>query len=258
MELYPLNLERHSNRTWNSVSDFSWSRQEQLIPVALQEATSLMMVFPLAFLLHNSEYQFLALLGLRPNENVWVGLDGRWLAPRIPSLLQHYPFHVLHGSGGQRTLGVNESGLLPEGAIGGSPLYADHKPVPELSKILEQLTQWDLERQQSREIARVLARHELLEPWELQIQGEGTVHKVDGLYRVNEKRLNETSAEALVELRNSRALLMAYCQLLSMQQVQNVARMGEAQAKAREHASQTKSAVGNPGNEHGIISFNNL
>ena len=86
-DVNPVSLERHGNRAWNKTSNFGWARQEQVVTVALQEATHLMMALPLAFLKHEGQYQFLALLGLQPGENLWVHADGRWIAPHVPGIM---------------------------------------------------------------------------------------------------------------------------------------------------------------------------
>ena len=74
--IFPVTRERHGRHAWNKAAGFGFARQEQVVPVALQEATALMMNLPLGFLLQDGKYQFMALLGLRPGENLWVGGDG--------------------------------------------------------------------------------------------------------------------------------------------------------------------------------------
>ena len=258
-DVNPVSLERHGNRAWNKTSNFGWARQEQVVTVALQEATHLMMALPLAFLKHEGQYQFLALLGLQPGENLWVHADGRWIAPHVPGIMVHYPFRLLRDTEGRNVLGVDEEGLLPPGTTDGNPLFdEDGKPVAVLATVLEQLAQGELERQQARKIAGILAEHDLLEPWELQIQYESGMRKIEGLYRVNEKKFNELPAETLVTLRSTGALLMVYSQLLSMQHIQQLGRLAEAYAKVRQRNEQAQAAAQNPGGEHGIISFANL
>lgn len=258
--IHPVSLERHGRRAWTKSKDFAWARHDQVIPVSLQEATQLMMTLPLAFLSHEGNFQFLALLGLQPSENVWVHTDGSWLAPRMPNVLQHYPFRLLRDAEGRGILGVDEAGLLAPGATGGTPLYdADNKPAAELANILESLVKADLERQHSRKIVEVLNHHGLLEPWDLRVQIGADTRKIDGLHRINEQKLNETSADVLLELRNTHALLLAYMQLLSMQQVQGLLKLTEAHAVAREQlAREQKPPKADPDDGHGIISFSNL
>lgn len=254
-DIYPVTHERYGRRAWNKAGGFGWARKEQVVPVALQEATTLMMNLPLGFLLQDGQYQFTALLGLRPGENLWVGGDARWLTPCVPAALQHYPFRLLQATDGREVLGIDESGLLPPGTEG-APLFGDDgKPVPELGSILEQLVKGDKERKLSLQIAAVLHQHGLLEPWTLQVQDEGRMRPLEGLYRVNEKKVNELPAEALLALRNGNALLMAYVQMLSMQHIHQLGRMLEAMAIVKQRMAAAGKDVAR---EHGIVSFANL
>lgn len=255
-DIYPVTRERHGARAFNKTAGFGWARKEQVVPVALQEATNLMMQLPLGFLQQAGQFQLIALLGIRPGENVWVAGDGRWLAPRVPAVLQHYPFRLLRSTDGREVLGVDEAALLPPGAEGTRLFDDEGKAVPELGTTLEQLVQAEKERELGTRIAGLLHQHELLEPWPLQVQDEGRMRPVEGLYRVNEKKLNELPAEALQALRNGNALLMAYVQMLSMQHIHQLGRMAEAMAVARQRMAQT--AAKDSAGEHGIISFANL
>jgi hypothetical protein len=149
---------------------------------------------------------------------------------------------------GQDLLGVDEAGLLPPGSQGGEPLFNSDGANPELSPILEQLVLADNQRQQTRQTVAVLQQHGLLEPWEIQIQGDDGLRKIDGVHRVNEKRLNELPSEELLAVRDSGALLLAYCQLLSMQHLQKLANLSGARQRAEKALS----------TDHGLISFGNL
>lgn len=127
-------------------------------------------------------------------------------------------------------------------------MFNGDTPTAELKTILEQLVQAENQRQQTRQVVAVLDQHGLLEPWDLQIQDESRLRKVEGLHRVNEKRLNEMPAETLQVLRDCGALVLAYCQLLSMQHIQQLGSL----SAARQRAEQALAA------DHGIISFANL
>lgn len=207
-----------------------------------------MMSLPLAFVRHENQYQLVALLGLLGEENLMVGTDGRWLGGPVPAILQHHPFLRVRSSDGKDLLGVDESGLLPPGASGGTPLFNGNTAAPELSVILEQLVKSDIQRQQTRQTVTVLDQQGLIEPWDIQVQVDEGVRKIDGLFRINEKRLNEAPAECLLTVRDCGGLALAYGQLLSMQHVQKLANLAEA----RRRAERALTA------DHGIISFANL
>jgi hypothetical protein len=247
-EIYPVTRERHGARAWKKSAGLGWARHERAVVVSRQEAMQLMMTLPLAFIRHAEQYHLVVVLGLRQDENVVVGPNGNWLGGQVPALLQNYPFRLLRSAEGLELLGVDESGLLPPGTEGGMALFNGEAPAPELTAILEQLMQGDKQRQHTRQVVAVLDQHGLLEPWDIQIQSEAGIRKVEGLYRVNEKKFNEVPAESLLELRNRGALVLAYSQLMSMHHIHQLRRLSEARQRAE------AAMVG----DHGVISFANL
>jgi hypothetical protein len=255
-DIFPVSRERHGRRAWNKDASYMHARGERIVAVALPESMQLMMGLPLAFVPQENQFVFVALLGLRAGENLWVGPEGRWLGPRVPAALQHYPFRLLRNTDGKELLGVDEAGLVPPEIPGASLFDAEGKPAPELTTILEQLSQGNRERQQTRQTVALLQQYGLLEPWPLVVADGGEKRPIEGLYRVAEKKLGELPGDVLVALRNGAALTLAYVQLLSMQHTHQLARMAEAYAVAKQRSS--ASASENPIGEHGIISFANL
>jgi hypothetical protein len=258
-DIQPITRERHSHRAWNRAVGFGWASHERIVALGRQEAMQLMMTLPLGFVRQGDQPLLVAVVGLRPGENLMIGADGKWLWPSVPTALQHYPFRLLRDTEGRELLAIDEAGLLPPEAPGGTALYdSDGQPVAELGTILAQLSQSEQERQQARQIAALLDQHGLLELWELKFQGEAGVQKIDGLYRVNEEKLNELPPEVLQTLRNGGALAMAYCQLLSMQHIHYVAQLAAARARQRPTQAVPKEVASSLVGDSGIISFANL
>lgn len=246
-EIQAVSSTSHANRAWNKAAGFGWARGEIVAGIARMEAMQLMMTLPLGFIRQQDQYQFVVLMGLRKGENLMIATDGRWQGARVPEVLQFYPFRVLHTTDGQYMLGVDEAGLLPLGTVGGTPLFVGEKPASELTAILEQLIKLERHHQQTRQMVASLAAHDLIEPWNIQTPGDTAANSISGLYRVSENKLNEVDADALKALRDSGALVVAYCQLLSMQHIHQLSRMSEARLRSESVAA-----------DHGIISFANL
>jgi hypothetical protein len=254
----PITRERHGDRAWNKASGFGWASKERAVPVGMLEAVQLMMTLPLAFIRQGDQVLLIAVLGLRPGENLMVNAEGNWLGPSVPTAFQHYPFRQLRDDEGRDILGVYETALLPPDATGGTALFdSNGTPAAELATILAQLVQGDKERRQARNIAAVLDQHGLLISWELKVQGETEIQVVEGLYRVDEEKLNELPAEELHALRAPRALLMAYAQLLSMQHIHHLGQLTSARLRPPQQLA-TKGVTSNLIDDQGIISFANL
>ncbi len=251
-DIHPVSRERHGHLSWNRAAGFGWARKEQSVAVSLREAPQLLTALPLAFVRHQDHFLFTVVLGFRPNENLVVAQDGSWKVQPVPSALQHYPFRRLRNADGLDVLGIDEDALLPLGAAEGVPFFdALGNPAPELTPLLERLVQSERERVQANRIAAILDQHGLLEPWDLTLQDERQgMTKIEGLYRIKEPTLGELPGDVLVTLRNSGALLMAYCQLLSMQHIHQLGRMFSMPAAPPPNTAGL--------DDHGILSFANL
>ena len=89
----------------------------------------------------------------------------------------------------------------------------------------------------------------LIQPWPVTLksgQGEKTVQ---GLYRIDEDRLNGLGAEALQRLQQAGALSVAYCQLLSMQHLQMLGQLAAAHANANAQAQSQQALPTTPSGE---------
>src|SRR5690606_38657542 len=92
----------------------------------------------------------------------------------------------------------------------------------------------------ARKAARMLAELGVLDPWSMPLEKKDQLET--GLSKVNETRLNSISGEELVRLRDAGALAIAYAQLLSMRNIENLARLAQLQGEHAK-ANTTRSPV---------------
>jgi len=151
--------------------------------------------------------------------------QGKCCGAYIPAILRSHPFRIIHSPNGGKVLGVDEeSGLI--GEEGELFFEEDGKPAPALEKVIAFQKRLDLEFKLTQGACSALAEHELLEPWPI---------KHSGLYRVSEKALFNLEPSALAKVRDAGGLNVAYCQLISTQQISLLEKL----AKAREHHPET-------------------
>jgi hypothetical protein len=191
------------------------------------ELSKALLSMPMAFVKHEDKFQIVGVLGLQPRSNLFVTPEGKWCGAYMPAILRSHPFRIINAPNGGKVLGVDEeSGLV---GIEGEPFFdADGKPAPALKKVIAFQKRLDLEFKLTQGACSALAEHELLEPWPI---------KHGGLYRVNEKALFNLDANALAKVRDAGGLNVAYCQLISTQQISLLEKL----AKARDHHPETPS-----------------
>ena len=218
------------------------------------------MGMPIAFLCVDEKYSVVALLGLEPETNYFVDKDGGWQGKYIPARYRAYPFVLAKNEAEEEklVLCINEdSGLLNDD----DSAEAFFDDEGELSATVKQLTEFLSAShgglQSAARICKLLNQHKLFKPWELEIELEDGKKRIEGLFSIDETALNELSDEAFIELRQSGALIVAYCQLLSMQRITDLAQFAQLKSKADSQPPTNELNLDGI-NEGGNISFHNL
>lgn len=255
--------ERHAGLYWQKVTDFSFARKNVVVPLAAREFPKALLSLPLGFAPEGDGYMSVALTGLLKDQNLLVGKDGEWLGEFVPAFYQCYPFRLGHAGKEDNVLCIDEgSGLVQQDASGERFFTDAGSPSPALSEAFSALLQLESDRNVSQRICAQLQQHRLIQPWPIQVRNvDGQMLRVDGVFRIDEAALQNLSSTALAELRDSSALLLAYCQLLSMQQLRQLGRLAGLQYKIQQLRGGPK-AVPLPGigifEDSGTISFDNL
>jgi len=231
MKLHPVTPEHYSSKRWIRYTNFKFSIEDAVAPLVVQELSKALMHLPLCFVPNGETFSLAALQGLQPGKNLCVAPDGRWLVGYVPAAYRAYPFSVANTQIGTQVLCFDEdSGLLAEE---GELFYEEDGELTQgVKDVAAFLTEVSKNRILTERICSALQQHDLIQPWPIKVQYEGSEQAVNGLYRVDEIALNNLSAEAFAELRKAGAIPVAYCQLLSMQHLQRLAELDKAHAEA--------------------------
>jgi hypothetical protein len=180
--------------------------------------------YPIGFVrdVNNGEYLPLAVLGLRSDENLFVGADGQW-QPRsyVPAYVRRYPFCIIElppqpgSSEQQRLIAVQEDQLQPSDKpyfTATGEATAEWKPVQELVEAMEGA------RQQTRSFTRRLEAFGLFTPFDaVALPRGGQQMRLQGLHRVDEEKLNNLGTRELKLLMRKGELRAVYAHLLSLE-----------------------------------------
>lgn len=250
----------HGNKRWFKPANFAFAARDRLLVVAISEMPKAMMSLPLAFARHGGQYLPIAVQGFTDGQNLLVGADGKWLADYVPVLYRSYPFKLAKNAEGHFVLCVDHDSGLVTDTPAGFQFFSDEKSLsPEVNAIASQLMQLESERVRSIQICKLLDDHGVIDNWPIQLQVGTEVRTVEGIYRVNEQKLNQVPAEVLAELRNAGGLMICYAQLFSMQHLQQLGNVAQ-----RTHWANTANVGGgkvaalNIVDDNGILSFANL
>lgn len=238
-----VNKEAHATKTWTRFTDYGFAAGKMVAALGAAEVPRSALAMPLAFIEIEGSPSLVAVLGLRPDQNVFVGPDGKWLGAYVPAVFRGYPFKLAKTGENQFSLCVDESSrLVREDSTGERFFNEDGTPAKALTDILEFLQKTQSSQEIVCRAAGSLKEHQLLEPWPLKVRDGEQEQELNGLLRVSEAALNQAAGDVLLQLRNAGALPLAYAQLLSMQNMKVVANLSQEHARYRDNQIRAQQA----------------
>lgn len=256
-----LSRARHASKRWTGPRNYAFAAADAVVPLVAQEVPRAALHLPVGFVQQGDVFVPVAVLGIQPGQNLFVAPDGRWVGGYTPAAYRGYPFQLADTPDGRRVLVVDEgSGLIGEAE--GQPFFdADGEASGPVKAVLDFLTKVRANRDVTARICRVLAEHELIEPWPIVLQTDGGERRIIGLHRISEVRLNGLDGGALKALQQAGALALAYCQRLSMQHLGTLGTLARARLQAAKR-SEPPAPAGELDleflNQGGTLSFGNL
>jgi hypothetical protein len=221
----PLNRERHRNLKLQTDGRVRFAASTHFIPLTAVELYDAARDYPVVFAGGESASP-VAILGLRSEENLFVGADGRWAEGRyVPAFVRRYPFILARsGPSSDFTVCLDESydGLSE---TEGTPLFDEEGKESELvSRIVALLKDFLTETERTRRFVERLGELELLSVQSMQVQDRsGKKYALRDFRMVDEKKLRELDDSVLGELHRAGYLGCIYAHLVSLSNVSRLA-----------------------------------
>ncbi|OUR84437.1 hypothetical protein A9Q75_02970 [Colwellia psychrerythraea] len=214
-----INSSAHSNIKIKSNPSFIQSKNKHFAPVVVQEFINASKEFPIVFIkdAETGRFNAVVLLGLKPQENLFFD-EKSWQGSYIPQALTLYPFVIHQAEGSDNALlCVDEDSPLVNETTGDA--FFDEKGVQQawLTAKGEAVVDYIDKSGVTQNFIQLLLAKELLAPQSLSLNLAGQEeYTLDGLYVINEKKLNDLSDSEFSELRKTNALPAIYAVLMSM------------------------------------------
>lgn len=244
-----LNRAEHRDLRLKSVPSMKFAMNTHSVPLTAVEfglaARDLLIVFAGADAASSGP---IALLGLRQNENLYVDATGQW-APNtyVPAFVRRYPFVLAEKPEGQP--GGDFAVFLDasfEGfnATDGQRLFNEDGTDTELLKnAVGFLGEFQQNIERTRIFMQYLVKHDLLEARNVQLhKGEpesGRGITLNGLFMVNEEKLRALDEKVTHELLREGVLAWIYAHLLSLGNIDRLARRLDERERAEAAAKAT-------------------
>ena len=232
MELAAITREEFSSKTWRRPSNYAFAALSNLLPAVIGELAKLVPALPLGFVKTGDSFQLVAITSLQPGINHFVAPDGNWIGEYIPATVRAYPFQLVKPQDREESVLCidTSSGLLVE-AGPGEAFFDGEEPTQAIKDIVNLLSETEQSRVVTQRLVDSLQAAELIQPWSLNLrQGEQTV-PVEGLFRIDETAMNVLPDDNFLALRKAGALVLAYGQLFSMNQLSVLPKAAEVGAR---------------------------
>ena len=230
-KLAAINYQRHGGKRWLSFgSDFGFAAQTAVVPLVVRELPKATMAFPIGFIREGKTLGPAAIMSLETKHNLFVAADGRWLGGYQPAALRSFPFRLIKTKSGEFALCIDEESGLITDSKDGEPFFEGREISAGLKQVLDFLTQFEQNKVATERACVALERHDVIKPWTITIKAGKEEKRIEGIYRIDEAALKALPMESYDDLRQSNALLIAYCQLLSMQHLPELGRLTDAYA----------------------------
>jgi hypothetical protein len=240
----PVSATRHADLSVETGAGYAFASHASAVPIMALEFIAAASEYAIVFTAIGDEVFPAVVLGLRTDQNLFLGADGKWNAKYVPAFIRRYPFVFSASDDGRTlTLCIDEShpGVNREGR--GSALFgADAKPTPYVDKVLEFVKEFQLQLERTRLFGRRLKELGLLEPMQANVTTPGGEKLTLGGFLVASRdKLRALSGDALQQLARTDELELLYLHLYSLRNfgdvkdrlIGSLPHEAEAQAAAR-------------------------
>ncbi len=228
-----ISQETHKGRFWKPNTSYTLFGKEQVLPIVADELHAATINLPLCFVPDDDQFNLVALTSLGSDKNVFIDHDGKWLGAYKPAIIRTYPFRMLPTEKeGQLALCFDEtSGLMSSDEQDQAFFDEDGTPTEVVQGLMEILGKVEKSRIETAKMANLLNELGLLVPWKLKVRLDSGEQEIKGLYKIDEDKLIALDDKQFLRLRHSNTLQLAYCQLISMQNIQLLGRIPQFVAR---------------------------
>lgn len=226
-QVVPLNKSLHGDLYIEPVNHYKHARETNSVYVAAVEFPRAAREYPIVFGQAVESVFPVVLLGLKNNQNLYVGKKGEWLAGYIPAYVRRYPFILAtsNENGGSFAVCIDESYAGFNKNKKGQPLFnEDGEETGLLKQSVEFLKEYQNHIQLTSLFCNNINKLGLLEPMQANIEKAGKKEVMGGFLCVNRERLKSLPADQLAELVKSDQMELIFSHLNSLTNMERLIR----------------------------------
>ena len=226
VSIVPLDSKKHKDLHVKVDPHYSHISASNMVPVVAFEFLSVSGDYPIVFVKQQETGKFksVALMGLEEGENLYFE-GGAIHADYVPINVRRYPF-VAGGNAAtdeNLVLCIDENSSLINDKEGVAVFNEDGTPSEATQRVSDLLVDLMAKDVATDQFIDYLVEQDLLHATELTLKlGENGDRKLNGIYKVNEEKLNELSDDAALELYKRKYFGAIYAHLGSLSKINRV------------------------------------
>ena len=228
-----INAEAHADIKVKPASDFSHIKDKNLVYLVAYEFSLCACEFPIIFIKNQEvdQYQPAALMSLKQGENHFVQ-DNKWRGMYVPGIVATYPFRIVPNpsSEDQLLMAIDMNSSLVNTEEGEAIFGADKTETAFFNEIKSNVSKYYEQVLITESFCKMLADMDLLTARDLNVDIDGEKISIQGVYLVDDEKLNALSEENFLKLRAKGYLQAIYAHKSSAHQIRRLAEMSVAPA----------------------------
>jgi hypothetical protein len=212
-----VNRNQHRGTRIGAVPNFAFAAATNSVPLSGVEFLEACKEYPIVFAQTGERKVPVALLGLRDNENLFVGEDGTWDAKYVPAFVRRYPFVLAESTDNQFVVCIDEASNAFNVLDGQTLFDSEGANTPFLDGALNFLNAYQAQMKRTEEFVQKLDDEGLFVEMSAKTElVDGRKFIFNGLYVVDEQKLLAFEDSKAAALLKSGEAGWIYAHLLSL------------------------------------------
>jgi len=218
-----LHKEEHANLKISSELNFELLEKQNMVPIIANEYSIAATELPVVFIKDEKNNRFMSVVvfGLKPEQNLYYKKGENNKGKFVPAMLTHEPFRIAQDPENENRFSVfiDLNSRLVSEKEGGALFTADGKDTELLTQRVNAMSNYSQLSEKTREFVEHLVKLELLASRNLSYKGKDKTQTAEGIYAIDENKLNSLSDKDFDELRKRGFLAPIYSHLVSLNQM---------------------------------------
>ena len=229
--IIPISNKTHINSKFSPINSFKFAKDKNLCELLIDECPLVATQSPIVFAKNDTQnFKACCVLGLLPQQNVFISKSGQWKTDYVPAIFRTYPFSFVKTKEEKLVLCIDNSEqvLSDDSKKKGFKLFnEDGSQSKYLSNALHFLASVEQQRKKISEIVDFISSLDILEEWDINLEYGKEKKKLKGFWKIDRDKFLNLSKDIFYKFRENSALDLVYAHLFSLRNIEKIGRMAE-------------------------------